>query len=245
MWCNRGGEEVRWGCPARGHGAVATQTRGCSQCLYQRLPKSCGNIRVNAAGRAVTIRRERVSRSRRCSYARNRRITRKTSRRVYKSACTREKGGTGNDLGGGFSRGFSRGGDPKYVPVYARKERDSTKERKRERRERILYERGSARERGKERRGRRRWRSESGLRRVLSTQDRHPATCQQTLPTREEHVGEKSPGKHERMERARRDRKREREKGRETGSLRGCEEDGGSVPTRLTTTRKERRCAPL
>lgn len=32
---------------------------------------------------------------------------------------------------------------------------------------------------------------------VLSTQDRHPATCQQTLPTREEHVGEKSPGKHE------------------------------------------------
>lgn len=38
-WCDRGGEEVRWGCPARGHGAVATQTRGCSQCLYQRLPK--------------------------------------------------------------------------------------------------------------------------------------------------------------------------------------------------------------
>lgn len=27
---------LRWGCPARGHGAVATQTRGCSQCLYQR-----------------------------------------------------------------------------------------------------------------------------------------------------------------------------------------------------------------
>lgn len=74
MWCNRGGEEVRWGCPARGHGAVATQTRGCSQCLYQRLPKSYGNIRVNAAGRAVTIRQKRVSRSRRCSYTRNRGI---------------------------------------------------------------------------------------------------------------------------------------------------------------------------
>lgn len=28
-------------------------------------------------------------------------------------------------------------------------------------------------------------------------QDRHPATCQQTLPIREKHVGEKSPGKHE------------------------------------------------
>lgn len=71
----------------------------------------------------------------------------------------------------------------------------STEGRKRARRK-ILRERGSAR--GKEeRRGRRRWRSESGLRRVLSTQDRHPATCQQTLPTREEHVGEKSPGKHE------------------------------------------------
>ena len=32
--------EVRWGCWPRGHGAVATQTRGCSQCLYQRLTKS-------------------------------------------------------------------------------------------------------------------------------------------------------------------------------------------------------------
>lgn len=58
-------------------------------------------------------------------------------------------------------------------------------------------------------------------------------------------MGEKSPGKHEEMERARRDRKREREKGRETGSLRESEEDGDSVPTRLTTTRKERRRAPL
>lgn len=191
MWCNRGGEEVRWGCPARGHGAVATQTRGCSQCLYQRLPKSYGNIRVNAAGRAVTICRRRVPRSRRCSYARNRGITRKTSRRVYKSACT-EKGGTGNGLGGGFPRGFPREGDSEYAR--GRKER-STEGRKRARRE-ILRKRGSAREK-EERRGRRRWRSESGLRRVLSTQDRHPATCQQTLPTREEHVGEKSPGKHE------------------------------------------------
>lgn len=53
-WCwggrcvaaDRSGEEVRWGCSARGHGAVATQTRGCSQCLYQRLPKFSGNIRV-------------------------------------------------------------------------------------------------------------------------------------------------------------------------------------------------------
>ncbi|KYQ53036.1 hypothetical protein ALC60_07763 [Trachymyrmex zeteki] len=43
-----------------------------------------------------------------------------------------------------------------------------------------------------------------------------------------------------RMERARRDRKREREKGRETGSLRRCEKDGASVPTRLTTGRDPR-----
>lgn len=150
MWCNRGGEEVRWGCPARGHGAVATQTRGCSQCLYQRLPKSYGNIRVNAAGRAVTICRRRVPRSRRCSYARNRGITRKTSRRVYKSACT-EKGGTGNGLGGDFPRGFPREGDSEYAR--GRKER-STEGRKRARRK-ILRKRGSAREK-EERRGRRR-----------------------------------------------------------------------------------------
>lgn len=91
MWCNRGAEEVRWGCPARGHGAVATQTRGCSQCLYQRLPKSCGNIRVNAAGRAVTIRRRRVSRSRRCSYARNRGILRKRLRAACISPRVRER----------------------------------------------------------------------------------------------------------------------------------------------------------
>lgn len=108
MWCNRGGEEVRWGCPARGHGAVATQTRGCSQCLYQRLPKSYGNIRVNAAGRAVTIRQRRVPRSRRCSYARNRgiisetRVARRTSPRVRE-----RKEGPGTVFGGRLPVGLS------------------------------------------------------------------------------------------------------------------------------------------
>lgn len=37
----------------------------------------------------------------------------RVSRRAYKSACTRQKGGTGNGFGGvTFRRGFSRGGDP-------------------------------------------------------------------------------------------------------------------------------------
>lgn len=180
---------MRWGCPARGHGAVATQTRGCSQCLYQRLPKSCGNIRVNAAGRAVTIRWKRVSRSRRCSYARNRGITRKTSRRVYKSACRERR--DRERLGGRLLAGLP---SRRRSGVRSGNIRNDLRKGGREEDERSR-ERGSAREGEKERRGRRRRRS--GLRRVLSTQDRHPATCQQTLPTREEHVGEKSPGKHE------------------------------------------------
>lgn len=236
MWCNRGGEEVRWGCPARGHGAVATQTRGCSQCLYQRLPKSYGNIRVNAAGRAVTIRQRRVSRSRRCSYARNRGIILETRAARRTSPRVRErKEGPGTALGGGFPWGF-----PREDPECRRKERFEEGEKKRKTNDGEIA--GSAEER--------RWqREEDGteagfLREILSTKIAIPRRasrhCRFARSTWGRKVREST-----RMERARRNRKREREKGRETGSLRGCEKDGGNVPTRLTTTRKERRRAPL
>lgn len=75
-----------------------------------------------------------------------------------------------------------------------RKGERSPKEREREK------DRGLAREKEEQRRdggGVAGEGSRGAGSKVLSTQDRHPATCQQTLPTREEHVREKSPGKHE------------------------------------------------
>lgn len=106
MWCNRGGEEVRWGCPARGHGAVATQTRGCSQCLYQRLPKSYGNIRVNAPCRD-DLSKTRIAIAEVLVLEKSGNYIGDPRRASYKSACTREKGGTGNDFGGRVPVGLS------------------------------------------------------------------------------------------------------------------------------------------
>lgn len=238
MWCTRGGKEVRWGCPARGHGAVATQTRGCSQCLYQRLPKSYGNIRVNAAGRAVAIRRRRVSRSRRCSYAEKpENYAIDSSRRVYKSACTERR--DRERLWGAASRGASPEMAIRNIRSGENSEERSAKGRKRGR-----LERSRARERGAPKEGEGAKEQErtpkSPFYPKIATPRRASRHCRLARSTWGRKVREST-----RMERARRDRKREREKGRETGSLRGCEKDGGSVPTRLTTTRKERRRAPL
>lgn len=179
---------MRWGCPARGHGAVATQTRGCSQCLYQRLPKSYGNIRVNAAGRAVTICQRRVSRSRRCSYSRNRGIISKIRAARISPRVQEKKEGPGTTLGGGFPWGF-----PREDPECARRPKERSEERDEKRKTNDCEIAGSARER----RRRRRWNGSRLPPRDPFYQDRHPATCQQTLPIREKHVGEKSPGKHE------------------------------------------------
>lgn len=236
MWCTRGGKEVRWGCPARGHGAVATQTRGCSQCLYQRLPKSYGNIRVNAAGRAVAIRRRRVSRSRRCSYAEKPENYGDRPRAACISPRVR-KGGTGNGFGGRLLAGLPprrRSG----IRSGENSEERSAKGRKRGRRE-ISRERARRAEEGEGAKEQERT-PKSPFYPKIATPRRASRHCRLARSTWGRKVREST-----RMERARRDRKREREKGRETGSLRGCEKDGGSVPTRLTTTRKERRRAPL
>lgn len=99
-------------------------------------------------------------------------------------------------MGGGFSRGFSRE-EAIRSTLYARERKERSAKGKRRRGREGSYEREqeSARDRAPTEEGGGEG-AKSGLRRVLSTQDRHPATCQQTLPTREEHVGEKSPGKH-------------------------------------------------
>lgn len=86
-------------------GMLAMPLSKVTEILRKYPRKRGGPCRGDSSGTRAAI-AEVLVREKSGNYAKKR-----TSRRVHKSACTGEKGGTGNGLGGGFLAGFPRGGE--------------------------------------------------------------------------------------------------------------------------------------